>query len=100
MSVALDKLKDRQNVGVVGGDHDLAVCAWLVAIDVVLRQTLEFSRTVDLHLSLIVGDIAFVERYLPRKIVIELFNACAGGVILIDAGQTKLKQLRVSRNIA
>ncbi len=89
----LAELQHRENVGIVGRDHDLAVSAGLMAIDVILRQPIQFSGTGDFHAPLVIGNVAFVQRHLTCKVVVELFEAGASGIVLVDASQAELQQL-------
>ncbi len=55
--IAFGEGEDGQGVGIIGGDVNLAVGAGLVAVDVILRQAVEFGG-IGLDHFLAVGNIA------------------------------------------
>src|SRR5258708_10224383 len=73
------KGEHRKGVGILGRDTDLTVSAWLVAVDVVLRQAFEFGG-IGLDHVLAVGNIAIKHGLLFGGLVVQFFEAGGGGV--------------------
>ena len=71
---------------------DFAAGVRLVAVDVILRQAVEFGG-IGLDDFFVVGNIAIEHGLLFAGLIVQFLEAGAGGVIFVDAGEAEFEQL-------
>ncbi len=64
-----------------------------MAVDVVLRESVQRRGVGHFHDLLAVGDIAVEHGLLLGQLIVQLFEAGARGVVLVHSGQLELQQL-------
>ena len=68
-----------------------AIFIGLVSVDIVLGQTGKFGGVVNFDALLSIIDVALEGRCLLRKLIVELFQARARCVVLVDSGEAKFQ---------
>ena len=83
---------DREVVGIVDRERDLAVRPRRMAVDEVLRQSLEVGRAVEHHRGRIAADVA-VELLAELDLLLaQRLDLPAGRIVLVDAREPEVAQ--------
>ena len=87
--VALGELERREGIGIIRADVHFAVCARLVALDVILGKAIQF-RWISGDDLLVIRNVTIESRLLIRKLIVELLQLRSRGIVFVDARQAEL----------